>query len=127
MERVTWNVTAGLQLGGQAAEGAGSDPLSAIQAFDALASPAGAALLVLQNFHRFLQSAEIVQALAQQISAGKQNRTFIVILSPVVQIPVELEKLFAVIEHDLPDRQQLEEIARGIATDEGELPAGERS
>jgi len=44
----------------------------------------GAALLVLENFHRFLQSPEIVQALIHQIIAGKQNRTFIVILSPVV-------------------------------------------
>ena len=32
--------------------------------------------------------------------------------------------MFVVIEHDLPNRQQLEEIARGIATEDGELPAG---
>src|SRR5207248_571472 len=43
-------------------------------------------------------------------------------LSPVVQIPVELEKLFVVIEHDLPGREQLEEIARGIAVEDGEMP-----
>ena len=54
---------------------------------------------------------------------GKQNRTFIVILSPVVQIPAELEKQFVVIEHELPGREQLTEIARGIATEQGELPA----
>ena len=46
------------------------------------------------------------------------------ILSPVVQIPVELEKLFVVIEHELPGREQLLEIAAGIATEEGELPNG---
>ena len=71
-----------------------------------------------------MQSAEIVQALARQITLGKQHRTFVVVLSPVVDIPVELEKLFVVVEHDLPGRDQLEEIARGIATEEGELPAG---
>ena len=43
----------------------------------------------------------------------------------MVQIPTELEKLFVVIEHDLPDRQQLEEIARGVATEDGELPSGD--
>jgi hypothetical protein len=43
----------------------------------------------------------------------------------VVQIPVELEKHFVVIEHDLPDRQQLQQIATSIATEEGELPQGE--
>jgi hypothetical protein len=40
-------------------------------------------------------------------------------------MPVELEKLFVVVEHDLPGRAQLEEIARGIATEDGELPAGD--
>jgi hypothetical protein len=79
---------------------------------------------VLQNFHRFLQSAEIVQALSQQVIAGKQNRTIVVVLSPVVQLPVELEKLFVVLEHELPDRTQLAEIARGIATEDSELPEG---
>ncbi len=89
-----------------------------------LAAPDGTAILVLQNFHRFLQSAEIVQALARQTTLGKQNRTFVVILSPVVQIPIELEKLFVVLEHELPSREQLAEIARGIATEDEELPDG---
>jgi hypothetical protein len=71
-----------------------------------------------------LQSAEIVQALAKQLASGKQNRTFVVILSPVVQVPIELEKLFVVVEHPLPGREQLEAIARGVATDDGELPSG---
>jgi len=102
----------------------GEDPLAAIRSINALASPEGTAILVLENLHRFLQSAEIVQALVQQIVAGKQKRTFIVILAPVVQIPTELEKLMVVIEHELPGREQLAEIARGIATEEGELPDG---
>jgi len=96
----------------------------AIAALDSLASPDGAAILVLENFHRILQSAEIVQALIEQIHAGKHNRTFIVVLAPLVQIPIELEKLFVVMEHALPDRAQLAEIARGVATEEGELPEG---
>ncbi len=89
-----------------------------------LAEPEGTALLVLVNFHRFLNSPEIVQSLARQITAGKQNRTFVVILAPVVQIPVELEKLFVCLEHDLPSREQLQEIAGGIADKPGELPDG---
>lgn len=122
-----WDIERGLQLPGspQSAEAGGSDPLAAIRSVNALASPDGSALLVLVNFHRYLNSAEIVQALVQQIAAGKQNRTFVVILSPVVQIPTELEKLFIVVDHELPSREQLEEIARGIATEAGELPEGE--
>jgi len=120
----TWNVADGLRIPGTETDAGGSDPLAAIKALNSLATPDGTAILVLENFHRFLQSAEIVQALTQQVLAGKLNRTFVVILSPVVQIPTELEKLFVVLEHDLPDRGQLAEIAQGVATEEGELPAG---
>jgi hypothetical protein len=122
-----WDVESGLQIPGHEAgpvTDSGNDPLTAIRSINALAAPDTSAILVLVNAHRFLQSAEIVQALARQITTGKQNRTFVVILAPIVQIPPELEKLFTVIEHDLPDRKQLEEIARGVATEEGELPSG---
>ncbi len=121
-----WDVDRGLQIPGdeQPADAGGNDPLAAIRAINALAAPNSSALLVLDNFHRFLQSAEVVQALASQIATGKQNRTFLVVLSPVVEIPTELEKQFVVLEHDLPGRDQLEELARGIATEEGELPEG---
>jgi hypothetical protein len=123
-----WNLDQGLQIldgaQGQAVEAGTVDPLAAIRSLNALASPDSSAILVLVNFHRLLQSAEIVQALAQQVATGKTNRTFIIILSPVVQIPCEIERAFCLLEHDLPDRQQLESIARGIATEEGELPEG---
>lgn len=119
-----WDVDQGLQIAGEAAASA-SDPVAAIRSVNSLATADGSVLLVLPNFHRFLQSAEVVQALAHQIQQGKQNRTFIVILSPIVQIPVELEKAFVVIEHDLPDRDQLRSIARAIATEPGELPEGQ--
>lgn len=122
-----WDIASGLQIPGQenGADSAASDPLAAISAINTLASPDSSALLVLRNFHRFVGSPEVIQTLAQQITQGKQNRTFVVVLSPLVQIPAELEKQFLVIEHQLPGRQQLEEIARGIATEEGELPEGE--
>ena len=120
----TWDIESGLNTAVPIESVGSHDPLSAIRAINALAMPDGTAILVLQNFHRFLQSAEVVQALAQQIVRGKQNRTIVVILSPVVEIPVELDKLFAVVEHELPRREQLEEIARGIAIDAGELPEG---
>jgi len=120
----TWDLDQGLRGAGIDANHGGSDPLSVIRSANSLSSSEGTTLLVLQNFHRFLSSAEVVQALAQQVLLGKQNRTILVILSPVVQLPIELEKLFVVLEHELPNRDQLEQIARGIATEESELPTG---
>jgi hypothetical protein len=122
-----WDVDRGLQAGDASPQGAGtSDPVAAIKSINALAKEDSSALLTLPNFHRFMGSAEIVQALAHQIHQGKQNRTFVVILSPLVQIPLELERQFVVIEHELPSRPQLQEIAAGIATDPGEMPDGEQ-
>lgn len=120
----TWEIGAGLKTAGSEIETAGNDPLAAIRSLNSLASPQGTAILILENFHRFLSSAEIVQAVAKQVIAGKQNRTILIVLAPVVQLPVELEKLFVVIEHELPTREQLADIARGIATEDSEMPGG---
>ena len=40
-------------------------------------------------------------------------------------MPTELDKQIVVIEHELPGREQLEELARSIATEAGELPEGD--
>ena len=124
----SWDIDRGLTRRGpadqsSAAPGA-SDPLAALRALGSLGTAESPSLLVLPNFHRFLGSAEIVQALCHQIALGKQHRNFVIVLSPGVEIPAELEKLFFVVQHDLPSREQLAEIARGIASEPDELPTG---
>ncbi|OYW25160.1 MAG: AAA family ATPase [Planctomycetales bacterium 12-60-4] len=102
------------------------DPLAVLKALPTLA-PASTGeiatateqttLLVLPNFHRFLNSHEIVQNLFEQLVAGKQSRTFVVVLAPVVAIPVELERAFVVIDHALPTPDQLGQIAQDVLAD----------
>ena len=124
-----WDIAQGLRLPGNANSagqdtGAG-DPLAALRALPALAEAHGTALLLLHNFHKFLASPEVIQTMFAQLIAGKQQRTFIVVLASVVQIPVELEKLFVVFEHSLPDREQLHRIARDLTSDRpDDLPTG---
>lgn len=117
-----WDIEQGLTANGAITDA--SDPLAAVRALASMATADGTTLLVLQNFHRFLGSPEITQAVIRAVLEGKRQRTFVIVLSPVVQLPIELEKLFVVIEHERPDRTQLEAIARGIATEDGELPSG---
>jgi hypothetical protein len=119
-----WDIDRGLQIAGQDAPGS-TDPVAAIRSINALAKPDSSALLVLPNFHRLMQSAEVVQCLTHQIAQGKQARTFILVLSPVLQVPIELQTQFVIMEHELPGRDQLQQIARGIATEAGEMPEGE--
>ncbi|MBI3864899.1 MAG: AAA family ATPase [Planctomycetia bacterium] len=120
-----WDVVQGLSVAG-AKDGAvpagGGDPLAAIGALGSLADPQSSALLVLRNFHRFMNGIDVVQTLEHQLNQGKDQRTFIVVLSPVINIPIELEKQFVVIEHELPGRDQLAEIARGVATQPDDYP-----
>ena len=121
----TWDVANGVMAGGSSAleSESAADPLAAIRAFGSTGSIEKPSLLVLKNFHRFLPSAEVVQTLAEHIQLGKSSRNFFVVLSPKTDMPVELEKLFTVLEHRLPEREQLKEIANQIA-EEDELPTG---
>jgi hypothetical protein len=125
----TWDIDRGLAVAGRSDDQGSvvnaADPLAAIRSLGALANPDSTSLLVLRNFHRFLNNVEVIQALDSAVASGKTGRTFVVVLSPTVQIPIELERHFIVIEHDLPGREQLERIARGVATEPGELPEGD--
>lgn len=123
----TWDICAGLRMAGNdpiAVTTEAQDPLAALRALPALLTTDSSAILVLKNFHRFLGNAEVVQTLIEQLIAGKQSRTFVIMLSPVVQIPVELEKLILVVDHTLPSREQLLELARGLAVQPSEMPSG---
>ena len=119
----TWDIDRGLNIGSSDNLLEATDPLAAIKAVNAMATQDGAAILVMNNLHKFISSTEILQALQHQLLAGKQNRTIVIGLSPAAKIPIELEKLFVVVEHSLPTRGQLEEILRSIATEDGELPS----
>jgi hypothetical protein len=125
-----WDVANGLRLAtGPAADrpevGSG-DPLAALRALPGLAERNGTALLVLHNLHRFLSNPEVIQTTVCQLVAGKQRPTFVVVLAPIVQIPVELEKLFVVLDHALPDHDTLGRIAHELTSDSPEdLPQGD--
>jgi hypothetical protein len=123
----TWDIANGLRfpLQPEATATDASEPLAAIRALPALSSANGTSILLLHNLHRFLNTPDLIQTTFSQLIAGKRQRTFIVVLSPVVQIPVELEKLFVVLEHTLPNKEQLERIATELTTDHPQdLPQG---
>ena len=118
-----WDIASGLRVHGDEeppSEAAAGEPLAALRALPTLASAKGTAILALHNFHRFWGNPEVIQTVFAQLVAGKQRRTFLIVLAPIVQVPVELEKLFVVIEHALPDRGQLEQIARELTSDQPE-------
>jgi len=128
-----WSIECGLRQPGQEAVGRSgraeqsaeeADPLAAVRSLARLADGQKPVLLVLLNLHRFLSAPELVQAVAEHVLWGRRSRATLVVLSPAVSIPAELQRLFVVLQHRLPDRQQLAEIGRQIATEPGEWPQG---
>lgn len=134
-----WDLERGLQLPGTPTDSPLNtasqdvDPLSAVRAISQLAETYrlqmpeehrdfATTVLVLTNFHKFLNNPEILQALIHQLHQGKQQRAILVILAPVVTLPIELERQFVVVEHPLPDSASLEQIIRETATESDELP-----
>ena len=87
-----WNIDQGLLVGGQdtTENEAAGDPLAAIKAAGALAAADQTSIVALENFHRFISSVEIVQALVNQLHAGKHNRSFLIVLAPVLIVPLVL-------------------------------------
>jgi hypothetical protein len=123
----TWNLDGGLQVvTGQPVSQAVQDPLSAVRLLATVASEHTPQLLVLENFHRFIDSPEVCQALLTQIHLGKQLGRHIIILSPTVKLPSELERHFVVLEHPLPSRDQLWEIASSLAEGIADYSASKR-
>lgn len=99
------------------------DP-TGIKALRPRASASETHILVLHNYHRFLNNPAVIQELANRIREGKVSRRFAVVLSPVVTIPVELEKLFTVLPYDLPSENALSKIAAELTEQGGTIEEG---
>src|SRR3954462_192874 len=54
-----WDIDRGLRVAGRAAPSPATDPVAAVKSVNGLATPDGSALLVLPNFHRFMQSTDV--------------------------------------------------------------------
>ena len=122
---MTWDIAQGLKSSSdQPTASDAIDPMGAVKALSATTNDDTPTILVLRSYHRFIGSGEIVAEVAKAITQGKLHRKFVVILSPVVQLPPELERLFVVVDHEPPTRDELRELLAGIATDGDEMPTG---
>ncbi len=111
-----WSVTKGFRrLGGSRSgpslDGA-RDPVAAIAAIEKLSEPA---LVVLQDFHPYLQDPAVVRALRELAHSLKATFTTVVLLSPTLVIPPELEKEISVLDVPLPGYRDLLQLLKEIA------------
>jgi ATP-dependent 26S proteasome regulatory subunit len=110
-----WSITGGLRrvAGARAAAAAdGSrDPSDALRAIGALTDPS---LVVLKDFHPFLNDPVVVRSLRELGQQLKSTYTTVVLLSPVLNIPVELEKDVSVLDVPLPGFDDLAQLLKEI-------------
>jgi len=112
---LSWSVTRGLRRVGGArtagAEGA-REPMEALAAIEKLADPS---LVVLKDFHPYLNDPTVIRGLRELSQSLKTTYTTVILLSPVLQIPVELEKELTVLDVPLPTHDELYALLKEIA------------
>ncbi len=103
-----WSVAKGFRREGGAKAAAGLDgarePLAALAAIEKLSEPS---LVVLKDFHPYLSDPAVVRALRELAHALKSTFTTVVLLSPTLVIPPEIEKEVSVLDVPLPSYRDL--------------------
>jgi AAA+ superfamily predicted ATPase len=110
-----WSISRGFRrLGGSRAgavpEGA-KEPLAALAAIEKLSEPS---LVVLADFHPYLGDPAVVRALRELAHALKSTYTTVVLLSPILVIPPEIEKEVSVLDVPLPGYRDLLQLLKEI-------------
>jgi ATP-dependent 26S proteasome regulatory subunit len=110
-----WSATKGLRRKGGSRAAApleiATEPLEMLAAIERLPEPA---LVVLKDFHPYLSEPRVVRALRELGHALKSTYTTVLLLSPVLQIPVELEKDISVLDVPLPTFLDLAQLLSDI-------------
>ncbi len=89
------------------------DPINALSFIEKCPDPA---LFVFLDFHAFLSDQTVIRKLRDLVTNLKNTYETLLILSPVLTVPVELEKEFVVIDYDLPTYEEMDSLLDDIIT-----------
>ncbi len=107
---MTWSITRGLAPAGTSLQskkliGNGStDPIGGLREVLERVDPC---LFIMKDFHPFMQSPEVVRSLRELAQHLRSSPKTLVLLSPRLQIPPELEKSVTVVDLPLPSAAEL--------------------
>lgn len=111
---VTWSITEGFKGSADDNFTDSTDPLKCLQE---ILKFEGKALFILRDYHPFLKDPTIVRRLrdlGRELKYKKHGGKHVVMLSPVLKIPIEIEKELAVIDFDLPDRDEIKKVVGSL-------------
>jgi SpoVK/Ycf46/Vps4 family AAA+-type ATPase len=101
----TWSVTEGVRVGAEP-QGDSKDPLKALR-FILEAKKDERAVFILRDLHAFQKNPEVVRLLRDLARNLKETLKTVFMISPLLQIPPELDKEVAVVEYPLPELSEI--------------------
>jgi SpoVK/Ycf46/Vps4 family AAA+-type ATPase len=130
MRLYTWTMTRGMvEFGNQGTGTQNNNTVSPEAAVEWVIRQKDPGIFIFKDLHPFKDSPAVTRCLRDAIVALKGTRKTIVLMSPVQEIPIELEKEVVLLDFPLPDMSELDEVlstemnrARGnsISTEERE-------
>lgn len=106
-----WTATTGLKLFSAEGEGKYNDPLEVLMQIQKHETPG---IFLLKDFHPFLEDPHVVRRLRDIAHDLKGSYKTILIASPRLNLPIELEKEVTLVDIPLPDAQELGELLQSI-------------
>ncbi len=99
-----WTVTQGFSKQGGQRDNATRDPLAAL---DFVANSSDQAIFLLKDFHSFISDYNVTRRLRDLTPALKNSFKNLILLSPILKLPPELEKEITVVDYGLPSFEDL--------------------
>jgi AAA+ superfamily predicted ATPase len=90
------------------------DPILLLKEIQSFEDPA---LFVLKDYHPYMKDSTVVRGLRDLAAFLRQTSTSVILLSPTLNLPADLEKDITITDFPLPDRTELEQLYLSIAND----------
>lgn len=113
----SWTITNGLELADGSYITELKDPIKVLEYI--LQSDMNG-IFVLRDYHPYLNDPVVVRKLRDVAHSLKTTMKNVIFLSPALKVPIELEKEIAVIDYELPDKEELSAIIKHIAQSVGD-------
>lgn len=108
-----WTVTRGFQEYGKANQTTQHNTVSPEAAIEWVVRQPDAGVFIFKDLHPFISSPAVTRWLRDAIASFKGTEKLILLMSPSLEIPLELEKDIVVLDFPLPDLQDLDDVLRG--------------
>lgn len=108
----TWTVTRGIIPYGSSQNSSQRNTMAPEMALQWILADKEQGIYVLKDFHYFVKgdAASVIRSMRDAIASFKQSGKTIILMSPVYEMPPELEKEVVVLDFPLPDMEELDQV-----------------